>query len=194
VLVDASEVSARTDFYAEIAEDLIASGRIPLDEVIFRAGRLPILVNGYFILNEAYKKWRISDTHRTQHEKIAALTCLSISTFKPFRPLDFGDVRTFAQDRANEMFALACASMIIGADLRFGTGRKSNLMYRIMDIIEASECVTLEPYIQDLNLDIRKRIDEYDLDIKEEDKLAINSLISIFELIPQESRLRKDAQ
>jgi hypothetical protein len=182
---DAREASERADVLKEIADDLISSGRLPDDEIIFREKRIHLIVNAYFILNHAYKKWRIDDGHFTQNEKIAALFSVAIMTFKPFRPLDPEKVTTRAQLKANEIYALELASVIINASLRPNPDVSSNSMRRIMDILSGIYSQTLEAYVQDVNYQCAKKTTEYDLDFHESDKLPVDSLITIYELLPK---------
>lgn len=182
---NSDQIPERIETFKLIAEDQISSGILPEDEVVLRAPRIEWVVTGYFLLNRAYKKLKINDGHFTQDEKIAALTCMSISTFAPFRPIDRSNIKSIGAAKANEVYALACASTILGANLKFNFASSSNMMFRIMDIISESVSATLEPYIVDLDLNIKKKVSDYDLSISAEDTLAINSLITIFELLPR---------
>jgi hypothetical protein len=46
----------------------------------------------------------------------------------------------------------------------------------------------LEPYVVDIDMQCVRPLEEYTLVIHKEDKLVINSLISIFELISEKGR------
>ena len=181
---DAAQAQSRCRVYEKIADALIQDGLLPSSDVVLRAGRIPLFVDGYFILNHAYKKWRIQEEHLTQHEKIAALTAMAIMTFRPFRPAS-ELASTRAQAKANEIYALTCASSVLGASLRVNVDAESNLMARIIDVVAQGHSQTLESFVQDKNLQISRDVQTYDLEILEADKLVLNSLVSIFELLPK---------
>lgn len=183
---NSDDIDARVAAFTQIAEDHVMLGIIPNAEIVLRLVRVRLAVKGYFILNRAYKRWKINASHLTQEEKIAALMCMSIATFKPFRPVDPNKVSSIGAAKANEIYSLACASSIIGARLKFNFFSSSNMMFRIMDIMTASHSETLEPFIVDAELGIEKQISDYDtISIKDGDKMPLNALITIFELLPR---------
>ncbi len=177
-----TEISGRITLLTDIGRALQTAGVIP-NTVIFREARVTPMIRGYFLLNKAYKDWRIHATHHTEKPKIAALTCLVIGRFQPFLPASPADVQTRAEARSNEVYALTYALSVIGKSFTPDTPEKLDFWLRLLDIIAGSSVVTLEPYFQDIRLQIDRDLDQYTLAIQPQDKLAINSLISIFELI-----------
>jgi hypothetical protein len=83
--VPEAELEDRARFLEEVAIDLVTSGVLPDERIVQRRRRIPLVTNGYFLLNQAYKAWRISENHNTERPKIASLLCLAIETFVPFR-------------------------------------------------------------------------------------------------------------
>lgn len=144
---------------------------------------MPLLANAYFLLNQAYKAWRIEDDHNTERPKIASLLCLAIATFPPFRPIVATDVRTTAEARANEIFAVACACATLGVTFDLDDQHKVDFWLRLLDILSEYRSETLEPYLVDVNLEARRPLGSYELALHERDKSAINQLVTIFEVL-----------
>jgi hypothetical protein len=163
-------ISERIGLLTDIGRALHTAGIIP-NTVILREARITPMVRGYFLLNKAYKDWRIHDSHNTEKPKIAALTCCVIGRFQPFLPTDPANAKSRAEARCNEIFALTLFR------------RVRHFWLRLLDIIAGASVVTLEPYFQDIRLEIKRPLDQYTVAIQPQDKLAINSLISIFEMI-----------
>ena len=177
-----TEISERIVLLTDIAKALQSAGIIP-DTVILREARLAPMVRGYFLLNKAYKDWRIHSTHYTEKPKIAALTCLVIGRFQPFLPVSPANVQTRAEARSNEIYALTYALSVIEQSFTPDTPEKMDFWLRLLDIIAGSSVVTLEPYFQDIRLQIHRPLEQYTVAIQPQDRLAINSLVSIFEMI-----------
>lgn len=177
------EISARADLLANIAKGLFVDGIFPADRIVLREARIPYLTRGYFLLNKAYKQWRISDGHNTEFPKIAALQAATIIRFQPFRPLHIGDARSTAEARCNEIFALTYALSILECSFLPNTPQKRDFWLRLLDILAEADIETLEPYVVDIDMECVRPLDEYTLAIHKDDKLVVNSLISIFELI-----------
>jgi hypothetical protein len=95
----------------------------------------------------------------------------------PVDPIDIGVIK------CNEIFACSYALGVIERDFRPDTPQKIDFWLRLLDIISASSCETIEPYIVDKKLEIRRPLEDYHLSVLERDKPIINSLISIFELL-----------
>lgn len=109
---DIARMQERAEFLQEIAIDLLDTV-FSDGTIVLRRPRIQLATKGYFILNTCYKKWRIEEGHYTQEPKIAALQCMSIATFEPFRVANPTDVRTIAEARSNEIYSLACAAAIL---------------------------------------------------------------------------------
>jgi hypothetical protein len=176
------EISDRITLLTDIARSLQTAGIIP-KTVLLREARIAPMVRGYYLLNKAYKDWRIHDDHYTEKPKIGALTAVVINRFQPFLPLTPADVQTTAEARCNEIYALTYALSIIEKSLLPDTPEKLDFWHRLLEIITGSSVVTLEPYFQDVRFQITRSLGQYTLAIQPQDKLSINSLISIFELI-----------
>jgi hypothetical protein len=186
-----SDISERIALLTDIAHSLVESGVISEKTIVLREGRIPPMVRGYFLLNAAYKDWRISERHHTEKPKIAALQATVISSFQPFKPLNPADTRTLAEARCNEIYAMAYALSILEVDFQPDSLAKQDFFLRVLEIISQSDVQTIEPFIQDVNLQITKKLESYTLSILPVDKLPINSLISIFELISEKGSLLK---
>jgi hypothetical protein len=63
------------------------------------------------------------------------------------------------------------------------TPEKVDFWLRLLDIITATSAQSIEAYTVDREMGIDRPLNEYETEIHQDDKLAINSLISIFELI-----------
>jgi hypothetical protein len=75
---------------------------------------------------------------------------------------------------------------ILGKTFNPNTPEKIDFWLRILDVISDSSCETLEPYIVNEKMGIRQSLKDYETSIKsilEKDKLSINALICVFELI-----------
>jgi hypothetical protein len=173
-------ILTRAEYLREVADSLIEGGIISDKEILFRTNRIKLLTEAYFVLNEAYKKWRISDGHHTQPPKIAALTCIVIQELQPFLPKHPDDAKTFQQARCNEIFALACASAIMGVPIH---KKKMDIYLRLLDVLAKCSCETIQPYIVDRSAQNQKALSTYNFDIIEKDKFAMDSLITIFEIL-----------
>jgi hypothetical protein len=182
-IVTPERVSERVQLLSDIGRALQADGIIPTSTIVFRENRLLPMVRGYFLLNEAYKNWRIEDGHNTEKPKIAALQAVVIARFQPFLPSEPSNAKTLAEARCNELFALAYASAILERTFVPDTPEKRDFWLRLLDIIAGSSAQTLEPYYQDVAMQIDRPLEDYTIAILTQDRVAINSLISIFELI-----------
>lgn len=176
-------ISERVQLLRDVGHGLQADGIIPAKTVVFREARLLPMVRGYFLLNEAYKGWRIEDGHNTEKPKIAALQAVVIARFQPFLPINPSDARTVSEARCNEVFALAYAGAILERAFIPDTPEKLDFWMRLLEIIAGSSAETLEPFYQDVAMQIERPLGGYTIAILKKDRLAINSLISIFELI-----------
>lgn len=189
-----------TDFYvtketiAERAELLLEVARsclgrvLPADGVVIAEHRFPLIAEGYFILNRAYKEWRIHNSHYTERPKIAALQAVVISRLQPFIPAKLPvETTNVAVIKCNEIFALQYGLGILERELKADSKEKVDFWLRVLDIITQSSAQTIEPYITDRKFKIDRPLTDYvnapSFTIHEDDKLAINSLISIFELL-----------
>jgi hypothetical protein len=155
--------------------------------VDLREHRFKHICEGYFLLNRAYKDWRIQDGHFTELPKIAALQCLTISRYQPFFPLKTPvDEKDIRQAKPNEMFACSYALGILEVDFQPDTPEKKDFWLRLLDVISNVSIQTLETYTTDKNLRINQPLEHYERQIKSihpDDKPGISSLICIFELM-----------
>lgn len=180
-------IPERTALLLSYAQELVANGTLPLDVVDMREGRFKNISEGYFLLNNAYKGWRIPDGHRTELPKIAALQCVTISRYQPFFPLVHPvDELDLVAAKPNEVFAALYALGILEINFKPDTLEKQDFWLRLLDVISSTFSQTLEPYQQDKSFKIDQPF-EYYLDliksIHQEDKPAISALICIFELM-----------
>lgn len=182
-----TEISERIKLLADIARSLQTAGVIP-NSVILRENRITPMVRGYYLLNKAYKDWRIHADHNTEKPKIGALMAVTINRFQPFLPSNPANVQTTAEARCNEIYALTYALSIIEKPLQPNTPEKLDFWHRLLEIITGSSVVTLEPYFQDMKFQTTRPLHQYTLAIQPQDKLSINSLISIFELISEKGQ------
>ena len=103
--------------------------------------------------------------------------------FQPLLPLRSDNASDVAKAKCNEIFA---SNMRIGnleSPLKPNTAERIDFWLRLLDILSEGNIDSLEPYIQDINYQINKPLEEYQSSILPKDRLDINSLISIFELI-----------
>lgn len=186
--VPAKTISDRADLLLEHAHKLLASNLIPRDRVELAEHRIRMIAEGYFLLNRAYKDWRMPDGHFTEFPKIAALQAVVISRLQPFfpskLPVDDMDIGVI---KCNEIFALSYAMGILEKSFLPNTPEKIDFWLRLLDVITSTKCETIEPYIQDKRLQINRSLSEYSasINILDADKLGINSLMCIFELISE---------
>ena len=172
-------IGGRAEYLRGIGHSLIDDGVLSDKSLIFRTNRVTILTDAYFLLNEAYKGWRISKGHHTQPPKIAALTCMAIATLQPFLPKNPETAKTFQQARGNEIYALACASAIMGITLHSG---KRDIYLRLLDVLSQCNCHTVEPLIVDRATENNRELSTYKLKMLDKDKFQIDCLITIFEM------------
>ena len=176
-------IARRAALLLDIARELLESGTLPAHRIILREPRIRLLTEGYFLLNKAYKDWRIPAGHSNEKIRIAALQALTITQFQPFVPVDPTDARDLTEARCNEIFALVYALVMMDAGVHLGAPEKIDLWLRILDILADARVETLEPFIADINREVKRPLEDYTLAIHGRDNLVINSLISIFELI-----------
>lgn len=176
-------VTERAHLLRDVAHELLDSGTLPADRVVLREPRIRLLSQGYFLLNKAYKDWRIPAGHSNEKIRIAALQAVVIVRFQPFIPVDPANAQDLAEARCNEIFALVYALGMFGCKLALdGTG-KVDFWMRVLDIMAGATVETLSPFIADINQQAQRPLGDYALTLHTCDKLAINSLISIFELV-----------
>ena len=102
----------------DLAREAIANGTLPANVVVLRPNRLKYACDGYWLLNKAYKDWRIPNGHFTEKPKIAALQCITIARYQPFFPLSVPvDQADVTQIKCNEIFALIYALGILETTL-----------------------------------------------------------------------------
>ena len=176
-------IARRATLLRDVARELLESGTLPPHRIILRKPRIRLLTEGYFLLNKAYKDWRIPEGHSNEKIRIAALQALTITQFQPFVPVDPSDARDLAEARCNEIFALVCALAMMDVRIQLGATEKIDLWLRVLDILADATVETLEPFIADINRGAKRPLEDYTLAIHRQDRLVINSLISIFELI-----------
>lgn len=185
--VSQSTIDDRTNLLRQHATDLINDGVLPKDLVDMRGYRFPHISEGYFLLNRAYKDWRIPDGHFTERPKIAALQCVTISRYQPFFPLKTPvDEANISVIKCNEIFALSYALGILQIKFTPDTDQKVDFWLRILDVITAMSAQSLEAYTVDCSLGLKRPIEEYEhlvAQIHSDDKPMISALISIFELM-----------
>jgi hypothetical protein len=176
-------ITERANLLRDVAIELLESGALPADRIVLREPRIRLLTQGYFLLNKAYKDWRIPAGHSNEKVRIAALQAVVIARFQPFMPLDHEKAKDFAEARCNEIFALVYALGMLGCKLALDGPGKVDLWLRVLDIISEATIETLEPFFADINRRVQRPLGDYALTLHARDKLAINSLISIFELV-----------
>ena len=180
-IVDSARLSERADFLLKIAADLQSSGILPSSKIILSQPRLVLAAKAYFLLNDAFKRWRIHEGHFTETPKIAALQAFTLMKFLPFIPIYPDNATELGEGRPNEIFSVYFASAILGVEIN--TVVKKDFLYRLLDILSVCSSETLEPVIVDINFKIFKKPGDYKLKIHREDEFPINCLISIFELL-----------
>ena len=176
-------IARRATLLRDVARELLESETLPPHRIILREPRIRLLTEGYFLLNKAYKDWRIPEGHSNEKIRIAALQALTITQFQPFVPVDPSDARDLAEARCNEIFALVYALAMMDVRIQLGATEKIDLWLRVLDILADATVETLEPFIADINRGVKRPLEDYTLAIHRQDRLVINSLISIFELI-----------
>jgi hypothetical protein len=181
-LVDVRRFGEREKFFTSMGEEILEPSIHRGDLIVFRIGRMRVLTEAYFILNECYKAWRIKPGHNTEEPKIAALTCAAIIKIVPFRPQTLNMAKTVGEFKCNEIYALHCASAFLRVPL--GTSEfKTDFWLRLLEILSDVKCNTLDDFVSDINAGAKKELDSYVRAIDPRDYLEINSLISIFELL-----------
>jgi hypothetical protein len=181
-VVDVRRFSERQEFLTSIGEDLLKPSIQQGNLIVFRIGRMKVLTEAYFILNECYKAWRITPGHFTEDPKVAALTCAAIIKIVPYRPQTLNMAKTVGEFKCNEIYALNCASAILGIPL-ISDEFKEDFWLRLLEILSDIKCRTLDAFVNDVSAGQQKDLAFYVRDIDPEDYLGINSLITIFELL-----------
>ncbi|NVO12638.1 MAG: hypothetical protein HXX10_01240 [Rhodoplanes sp.] len=176
-------IQERVGILRDIARGLMSSGALPADRLVLREGRIPLLIQGYFLLNKAYKDWRIPAGQSNETVRIAALQAIAIVRFQPFMPLAPTAAKDLAEARCNEIFALVCGLGFLQRSLRLSGPDRIDFWLRVLDVMAAARAETLDPFIADLERGAPQPLATYALTIHPNDELAINSLISIFELV-----------
>jgi hypothetical protein len=180
-------IEERISILQETARALLVTGTLPAGRLVLREDRIATLTRGYFLLNKAYKDWRIRAGQSNEPVRIAALQAMTIARFQPFMPVDPAGARDLAELRCNEIFALTYALGMLKRNLFVNGLNCDDFWLRVLDIIAAARVETLAPFIDDLNRKISRPLEDYALVIHPHDKLVINSLVSIFELVATSS-------
>jgi len=185
--VPESTITDRTKLLLDHAKELIAAGTLPAGVVEIREHRFKHICEGYFLLNWAYKDWRIEDGHFTELPKVAALQCLTISRYQPFFPLKTPvDEANIVELKPNEIFAFSYALGILGVEFEADTPEKIDFWLRVLDVISTARIQTLETYSVDKSAKISQPLSYYRdqiTSIHPDDKGTISALICIFELM-----------
>jgi hypothetical protein len=182
--VPADIIAGRANLLRSLAAELLASGSLPRGLLDYRPNKFQQIMEGYFLLNKAYKDWRLPDGHFTEKPKIAALQCVTISQFQPLFPLqDPVDESNIPLIKCNEILAFTYAMGILERSFTPDTEEKMDFYLRVLDIITATRAQTIEEYRVDRDMGIMRPLGEYKTDIHADDKPAISSLICIFELL-----------
>ena len=177
-------ISERAALLRDIARELLDSGTLRTDRVVLREPRIRLLTQGYFLLNKAYKNWRLPPGHSNEKIKIAALQAVTIARFQPFLPLDPTNAKSLGEARCNEILALVYGLGMLECKLMLDSPAKTDLWLRVLDVIAtAGTLETLDPFIADINQRTLRPLEEYAFTVHPNDELVINSLISIFELV-----------
>lgn len=176
-------VEERVTILRDIARALLTSGTLPADRLTLREGRIPLLTQGYFLLNKAYKDWRIPTGQSNELARIAALQAVAIARFQPFMPLAPQAASDLAEVRCNEIFALVAGLGFLQKTLRLSSPDRIDFWLRVLDVVAAARAFTLDPFIADIDRGAVQPLDAYVLSIHPQDELVINSLVSIFELV-----------
>lgn len=182
----------RAEFLVEIARDLQASGVLPQNRLALREARVRLATHSYFALNDAYHRWRIEDGHNTQPPKIAALQCLCIMRIEPFGLVEPDNAQTISEARPNEIFALSVAAGILGFSVDDFSKEKLDQWLRILNLLSEVTCESIEPVIQDAAYEIKREIKEYNLVIFDVDKYKIDMLVTLFELLAENAKLKSN--
>lgn len=176
----------------DLARGLLKAGVIPEGAVELAEHRFPLISEGYFLLNRAYKGWRMPDGHFTERPKIAALQAVVISRLQPFFPKKLPvDQTNVGIIKCNEILGFTYALGILERELNPNSPERIDFWLRVLDTITGSSAETIEPYIVDKKFQIDRPLQSYEASIgsvHERDKLAINSLICIFELISDKAK------
>jgi hypothetical protein len=187
---DRAREKERAEFLIGIANDLQSSGALPSTSIILRLERVKLATHAYFILNDAYHRWRIEEGHFTQPPKIAALQSLCIMRVQPFRLAHPANATTIAEARSNEIFSLAAAGAILQVNVGTLTAARIDQWLRILDILSRVNCETIEQVIATVNMQIKRDRHDYSLSILEQDKPHIDVLITIFELLRDNAAIK----
>jgi hypothetical protein len=184
--VPADVIAGRANLLRSLAADLLASGELPRDLLDYRPNKFQQIMEGYFLLNQAYKDWRLPDGHFTERPKIAALQCVTVSRFQALFPLqDPVDESDVAVIKCNEILAFTFGMGILERTFNPNTEEKMDFYLRVLDIITATRAQTIEAYRVDRDMGIMRPLGEYKTEIHPDDKPAIDSLICIFELLSE---------
>ena len=108
---------------------------------------------------------------------------MTIARFQPFIPLDPANAKDLVEVRCNEIFALVYALGILGRRFPLDASDKADFWLRVLDIMAEATVETLDPFAADINRKAQRPLEDYVLALHRRDKLMINSLISIFEVV-----------
>ena len=95
-------------------------------------------------------------------------------TFEPFRPVYLDNTKTVAEAKCNEIYALNCAATVLGFPIDPGTNVKDDFWYRLLDVLSAAGCQTLEAFRIDTNYKIDNPLPSYVRPVHADDNLTIN--------------------
>lgn len=181
----ALDIRNRYELFSQEARDLIGTDLNP-QEVDDNPDLLLQAVDAYFLLSEAYKVRMLGhveggDEHWTQPSKKAALTTIAIMLMRPIQPLHplkpTNDRTTLV---ANQIFALALASSLLGRDFTYVGFREASRLYRLLGHIGSVRLPVraLTRFRRDRRRNNRGLV--YHIDIVQ-DIVLIDSLILLYE-------------
>jgi hypothetical protein len=177
-------VNDRVAFLLGIAEKLFDSKVLDKQKVFLNSHRIRICAEGYFLLNHAYKKWRMPKSHNTEMPKVAAMQSMTIVRIQPLIPFDTKNVASRYEAQCNEIFALAVADALLEIETQHNDDPKmKNFYLRLLDFIAESSTETIETFLVDKSLSNNKPLKDYKLEIHPKDQDRTNGLITIFELM-----------
>lgn len=110
-------------------------------------------VEGYFLVNAAYK--RLFDIDRTEPPKVAALSALCFSGFRPIRKRQGVRLKSQFSAFANQLLAVQWAGVVFDQD--FGAEVSQRLRsagtLRLFKLLRGAKLNALEPYMSDMRRD-----------------------------------------
>lgn len=172
-------VEKRSVALFQVASSVASSPAFCGQKYTFQKSHFDGLAAYYYLLNEAYKRARIINGHRTRPAKIAALSCLAISVIMPIRPAS-GVISCLEDLYINPLFAMRLGTSIVNHPLHLQ--HHDNQMRFCRSLIDV-EFDFAANYANDFQQGIINYDQKYSFSLERANRSIVDMKVNMFEVL-----------